>query len=127
MIDHLLLNREKYYLQQLLLDDYVNLKLIGETVTRQKYQVAWVAIDGGGVQISKIDDSKLHNFDIPSGILNLASTGTITGIILSSENIPYYSVYFSHWIDNMGTGDGIYRTYIKATDIMNRYLLREDL
>lgn len=124
MIDHLLLNREKYYLQQLLLDDYVNLKLIGETVTRQKYQVVWVAIDS---IISKIDDSELHNFDIPSGILNLASTGTITGIILSSENIPYYSVYFSHWINNMGTDDGVYGTYIKATDIMNRYLLREDL
>lgn len=124
MIDHLLLNREKYYLQQLLLDDYVNLKLIGKTVTRQKYQVAWVDPTGYDVQIS---DSELHNFDIPSGILNLASTGTITGITLSSQNIPYYSVYFSHWIDNMGTDDGIYRTYIKATDIMNRYLLREDL
>lgn len=124
MIDHLLLNREKYYLQQLLLDDYVNLKLIGKTVTRQKYQVAWVDSTDYDVQIS---DSKLHNFDIPSGILNLASTGTITGITLSSQNIPYYSVYFSHWINNMGTDDGIYRTYIKATDIMNRYLLREDL
>lgn len=128
MIDHMKFNKEDYYPTTKIIAGYVNTELIGRAITYSKYKVGWSqtemtirAYDGYTI------DSNSLQWNKPDEIGGLASTGRIGGIVVDQNHIPYYLVNFKHWIDNPGTGDAVYTTFIKASDIMTKDLSREQL
>lgn len=119
MIDHLLFNAHKFYPDTQVINNYVDISLIGKSITYSKYKVGWLEVAGGAVTVNKIDDSKI-SWTTPSDVdNNIASTGEILGIAMAENKTAYYIVWFDHTLDN-GTGDGIYRMLIKASDIMKQ-------
>ncbi|MCT7770905.1 MAG: hypothetical protein N4R51_09075, partial [Lactobacillus crispatus] len=120
-------NKEDYYPTTKIIVGYVNIELIGRVVTYSKYKVGWsdetTISDCNGYSI----DSNLLKWNKPDGIGGLAPTGEISGVVVDQNHIPYYLVDFDHWINNPNTGDGVYATFIKASDIMTKDLSREQL
>lgn len=127
MLDHMKFNKEDYYPTTKIIVGYVNIELIGRVVTYSKYKVGWsdetTISDCNGYSI----DSNLLKWNKPDGIGGLAPTGEISGVVVDQNHIPYYLVDFDHWINNPNTGDGVYATFIKASDIMTKDLSREQL
>lgn len=128
MLDHMKFNKEDYYPTTKIIVGYVNTELIDRAITYSKYKVGWyengvVLTDDNGYSIN----SNLLQWNKPDKIGGLAPTGTITGVVVDQNHIPYYLVDFAHWINNPNTGDGIYTTFIKASDIMTKDLSREQL
>lgn len=119
MIDHLLFNAHKFYPDTQVINDYVDTSLIGKSITYSKYKVGWLRPSGGHVRSDTFDDSRI-SWTTPSDVdNNIASTGEILGISVAENKTAYYAVWFNHTVDN-GTGDGLYRMLIKASDIMKR-------
>lgn len=127
MLDHMKFNKEDYYPTTKIIAGYVNTELIGRTITYSKYKVGWcdetTVNDNNGYSI----DSNSFKWNKPDEIGGLAPTGEIGGVVVDQNHIPYYFVNFDHWINNPDTGDGIYATFIKASDIMTKDLSREQL
>lgn len=127
MLDHMKFNKEDYYPTTKIIVGYVNIELIGRVVTYSKYKVGWsdetTISDCNGYSI----DSNLLKWNKPDRIGGLAPTGEISGVVVDQNHIPYYLVDFDHWINNPNTGDGVYATFIKASDIMTKDLSREQL
>lgn len=128
MLDHMKFNKEDYYPTAKIIVGYANTELIGRAITYSKYKVGWYKT---GMTISAYNgyaiNSNLLQWNKPDEIGGLAPTGEIRGVVIDQNHIPYYLVNFNHWIDNPDTGDGIYTTFIKASDIMTKDLSREQL
>lgn len=119
MIDHLLFNAHKFYPDTQVIKDYVDTSLIGKSITYSKYKVGWLNVAGGNVSLNDFDDSAI-SWTTPSDVdNNIASTGEISGISMAENKTAYYTVWFDHTV-NSGTGDGLYRMLIKASDIMKQ-------
>lgn len=119
MIDHLLFNAHKFYPDTQVINNYVDISLIGKSITYSKYKVGWLRVSGGNVSVNNFDDSRI-DWTTPSDVdNNIASTGEILGISMAKNKTTYYTVWFDHILDN-GTGDGLYRMLIKASDIMKQ-------
>lgn len=119
MIDHLLFNAHKFYPDTQVIKDYVDTSLIGKSITYSKYKVGWLEVSGGYVSLNNFDDSAI-SWTTPSDVdNNIASTGEISGISMAKNKTAYYTVWFDHTV-NSGTGDGLYRMLIKASDIMKQ-------
>ena len=119
MIDHLLFNAHKFYPDTQVIKDYVDTSLIGKSITYSKYKVGWLEVAGGDVSLNNFDDSAI-SWTTPSDVdNNIASTGEISGISMAENKTAYYTVWFDHTV-NSGTGDGLYRMLIKASDIMKQ-------
>lgn len=119
MLDHLLFNAHKFYPDTQVIKDYVDTSLIGKSITYSKYKVGWLSIAGGNVPLNAFDDSTI-SWTTPSDVdNNIASTGEISGISMAENKTAYYTVWFDHTV-NSGTGDGLYRMLIKASDIMKQ-------
>lgn len=119
MIDHLLLNAHKFYPDTQVIKDYVDVSLIGKSITYSKYKVGWLEVAGGSVSLNNFDDSAISwtkPYDVDN---NIASTGEISGISMAENKTAYYTVWFDHTVDS-GVGDGLYRMLIKASDIMKQ-------
>ncbi|WEB33831.1 hypothetical protein [Lactobacillus crispatus] len=128
MLDHMKFNKEDYYPTTKIIAGYVNTELIGRVITYSKYKVGWYQ---NGMTINAYNgytiNSHLLQWNKPDEIGGLASTGEIRGVAVDQNHIPYYLVNFDHWINNSDTGDGIYTTFIKASDIMTKNLSRRQL
>ena len=119
MIDHLLFNAHKFYPDTQVIKDYVDTSLIGKSITYSKYKVGWLEVAGGYVSLNNFNDSAI-SWTTPSDVdNNIASTGEILGISMAKNKTAYYTVWFDHTVDS-GTGDGLYRMLIKASDIMKQ-------
>lgn len=119
MIDHLLFNAHKFYPDTQVINNYVDISLIGKSITYSKYKVGWLRVAGGSVPANDFDDSRI-NWTTPYDVdNNIASTGEILGISIAKNKNAYYTVWFNHTVDH-GTGDGVYRMLIKASDIMKQ-------
>lgn len=119
MIDHLLFNAHKFYPDTQIINDYVDTSLIGKSITYSKYKVGWLEVAGGYVSLNNFNDSAI-SWTTPSDVdNNIASTGEISGISMAENKTAYYTVWFDHTV-NSGTGDGLYRMLIKASDIMKQ-------
>ena len=119
MIDHLLFNAHKFYPDTQVIKDYVDTSLIGKSITYSKYKVGWLEVAGGYVSLNNFNDSAI-SWTTPSDVdNNIASTGEISGISMAENKTAYYTVWFDHTV-NSGTGDGLYRMLIKASDIMKQ-------
>lgn len=119
MIDHLLFNAHKFYPDTQVIKDYVDTSLIGKSITYSKYKVGWLEVAGGYVSLNNFNDSAI-SWTTPSDVdNNIASTGEILGISMTKNKTAYYTVWFDHTVDS-GTGDGLYRMLIKASDIMKQ-------
>ena len=119
MIDHLLFNAHKFYPDTQVIKDYVDTSLIGKSITYSKYKVGWLEVAGGYVSLNNFNDSAI-SWTTPSDVdNNIASTGEILGISMAENKTAYYTVWFDHTVDS-GTGDGLYRMLIKASDIMKQ-------
>ncbi|MDB6248238.1 hypothetical protein [Lactobacillus amylovorus] len=119
MIDHLLFNAHKFYPDTQVIKDYVDTSLIGKSITYSKYKVGWLEVAGGYVPLNNFNDSAI-SWTTPSDVdNNIASTGEILGISMAKNKTAYYTVWFDHTVDS-GTGDGLYRMLIKASDIMKQ-------
>ncbi|MCT3415510.1 hypothetical protein [Lactobacillus helveticus] len=119
MIDHLIFNAHKFYPDTQVIKDYVDTSLIGKSITYSKYKVGWLKVAGGSVSLNNFDDSAISwtkPYDVDN---NIASTGEISGISISTNKAAYYTVWFNHTIDG-GHGDGLYVMLIKASDIMKQ-------
>lgn len=128
MLDHMKFNKEDYYPTTKIIAGYVNTELIGRVITYSKYKVGWYQT---GMTLSAYNgytiNSNLLQWNKPDEIGGLASTGEIRGVAVDQNHIPYYLVNFDHWINNPDNGDGIYTTFIKASDIMTKNLSRGQL
>ncbi|ATO52444.1 hypothetical protein LA20531_01450 [Lactobacillus amylovorus DSM 20531] len=119
MIDHLIFNDHKFYPDTQVIKDYVDTSLIGKSITYSKYKIGWLKVPGGYVSLNNFDDSVI-SWATPSDVdNNIASTGEILGISMAKNKTTYYTVWFDHTV-NSGTGDGLYRMLIKASDIMKQ-------
>ena len=119
MIDHLLFNAHKFYPDTQVIKDYVDTSLIGKSITYSKYKVGWLEVSGGYVSLNNFDDSAI-SWTTPSDVdNNIASTGEISGISMAENKTAYYTVWFDHTVSG-GSGDGLYRMLIKASDIMKQ-------
>lgn len=119
MIDHLIFNAHKFYPDTQVIKDYVDVSLIGKSITYSKYKVGWLEAAGGYVSLNNFNDSAI-SWTTPSDVdNNIASTGEILGISMAKNKTAYYAVWFDHTADS-GTGDGLYRMLIKASDIMKQ-------
>lgn len=127
MLDHMKFNKEDYYPTTKIIVGYVNTELIGRAITYSKYKVGWCDEITVGAYNGYAINSNLLQWNKPDKIGGLASTGEIRGVVVDQNHIPYYLVNFNHWIDNPETGDVIYATFIKASDIMTKDLSREQL
>lgn len=124
MIDHLRFNKQDYYPASTLVRDYVNTKLIGRTVTYSKYKVAWRG--KWNLDNSDFVDPEDLNWTVPVTIIEVGSTGKITGILSDKSNVLYYQIDFGE--HHLGVVDNTdYKALIKASDIMSKYLAGEDL
>lgn len=119
MIDHLLFNAHKFYPDTQVIKDYVDTSLIGKSITYSKYKVGWLEVAGGNVPLNDFNDSAI-SWATPSAVdNNIASTGKILGISMAENKTAYYTVWFDHTVYS-GSGDGVYRMLIKASDIMKQ-------
>ncbi|MCT3411986.1 hypothetical protein [Lactobacillus helveticus] len=117
MIDHLIFNAHKFYPDTQVIKDYVDTSLIGKSITYSKYKVGWLKFSGW--QLNDFDDSVI-SWTKPDAVDdNIASTGKVLGISISTNKAAYYTVWFNHTVDS-GVGDGLYRMLIKASDIMKQ-------
>lgn len=117
MIDHLLFNAHKFYPDTQVINNYVDISLIGKSITYSKYKVGWLRFLN--VQLNSFDGSKI-SWTKPDDIDdNIASTGKVLGIAMAENKTPYYNVWFTHTMDG-GSTDGIYVMLIKASDIMKQ-------
>lgn len=119
MIDHLIFNTHKFYPDTQFIKDYIDVSLIGKSITYSRYKVGWLRVSGGNVAVDNFDDSRI-SWTTPSNVdNNIASTGKILGISIAKNKTAYYTVWFDHTV-NSGAGDGLYRMLIKASDIMKQ-------
>lgn len=119
MIDHLLFNAHKFYPDTQVIKNYVDISLIGKSITYSKYKVGWLDVPGRDVALNNFNDSAI-SWATPSDVdNNIASTGEILGISMAKNKTAYYTVWFDHTVDS-GVGDGVYRMLIKASDIMKQ-------
>lgn len=119
MIDHLLFNAHKFYPDTQVIKDYVDISLIGKSITYSKYKVGWLEVAGGYVLLNNFNDSAI-SWTTPSDVdNNIASTGEILSISMAKNKTAYYTVWFDHTVDS-GTGDRLYKMLIKASDIMKQ-------
>lgn len=121
MIDHLLFNAHKFYPDTQVINDYVDTSLIGKSITYSKYQVGWLRLKYVSLYYhsDNFDDSTM-SWTTPSDVdNNIASTGEILGISMADNKTAYYTVWFDHTIQSGGS-DGLYRMFIKASDIMKQ-------
>lgn len=118
-IDHLVFGKQKYFPDAQIISNYVDLTLIGRSITYKKYRVGWLHVPGGYVPLNNFNDDAI-SWTKPSRIdNNVASIGKVNGISLAENRTPYYTVWFDHTVDH-GSGDGLYRMLIKASDIMKQ-------
>lgn len=119
MIDHLLFNAHKFYPDTQVIKNYVDISLIGKSITYSKYKIGWLEVSDGYVSLNNFDDSAI-SWATPSDVdNNIASTGKISGISMAKNKTAYYTVWFDHTVDS-SAGDGVYRMLIKASDIMKQ-------
>lgn len=117
MIDHLLFNAHKFYPDTQVIKDYVDVSLIGKSITYSRYKVGWLIVPGN-VALNDFDDSAI-SWTKPDYIDdNISSTGEVLGISIAKNKTAYYKVWFDHTVDG-GLGDGMYML-IKASDIMKQ-------
>ena len=118
-IDHLLFNNHKFYPDTQVINDYVDVSLIGKSITYSRYKVGWLAAPGGDVALNDFDDSAISRTTPDDVDNNIASTGEVLGISIANNKTAYYIVWFDHTMDS-GANDGIYRMLIKASDLMKQ-------
>ena len=117
-IDHLVFNAHKFYPDTQVIKDYVDVSLIGKSITYSRYKVGWLVVPGGGVALNNFNDSAI-SWATPDDVdNNIASTGEVLGISIAKNKTAYYTVWFDHTVDS-GAGDG-YRMLIKASDLMKQ-------
>lgn len=117
MIDHLLFNAHKFYPDTQVIKDYVDINLIDKSITYSRYKVGWLRFSGA--QLNNFDDSVI-SWTKPDAVDdNIASTGKVLGISISTNKAAYYTVWFNHTVDG-GYSDGLYVMLIKASDIMKQ-------
>lgn len=119
MIDHLIFNAHKFYPDTQVIKDYVDISLIGKSITYSKYKVGWLEVAGGDVPLNNFNDSAItwtKPLDVDN---NIASTGKVSGISIAENQTAYYTVWFDHTLSH-GIGDSLYRMLIKASDIMKQ-------
>ncbi|CCI88343.1 hypothetical protein BN107_000029 [Lactobacillus phage phiAQ113] len=118
-IDHLVFNAHKFYPDTQVIKDYVDVSLIGKSITYSKYKVGWLNVPGGDVEVNNFDDSAI-SWTKPDKIDdNISATGKVLGISIAKNKTPYYQVWFTHTM-NGGIGDSIYDMLIKASDLMKQ-------
>ena len=118
-IDHMLFNTHKFYPETQVIKDYIDVSLIGKSITYSRYKVGWLKVAGGYVTLNNFNDSAI-SWTTPSDVdNNIASTGEILGISMAKNKTTYYTVWFDHTVDS-GANDGLYRMLIKASDIMKQ-------
>lgn len=119
-IDHLIFNTHKFYPDTQVIKDYIDVSLIGKSITYSRYKVGWWQRRSLG-GLDNFDDSKI-SWTKPGDIdNNIASTGKVLGIAISKNKTAYYEVWFTHTMDG-GLGDGIYNMLIKAGDLIKQNL-----
>lgn len=119
MLDHLIFNAHKFYPDTQVIKDYVDVSLIGKSITYSKYKVGWLQEAGGDVEVNTFDDSAI-SWTTPSDVdNNIASTGKILEIYIAQNKTAYYNVRFKHTVSG-GASDGLYAMLIKASDIMKQ-------
>lgn len=127
MLDHMKLNQENYYPSTKIANNYIDCKLIGKQITYSNYKVGWTSVEGGSVYVVEVRVKDL-SWNPPSEVGGIQPTGEIFSIAFDPDTKePLYGVVFEHWIDNPGTGDGVYRTFIRASEINSRYLKGQQL
>lgn len=119
-IDHLVFNAHKFYPDTQVIKDYVDVSLIGKSITYSKYKVGWLKVPGGNaVEINNFDDSAI-SWTKPDNIDdNISATGKVIGVDIAKNKTPYYEVWFTHTVYG-GSLDGLYDMLIKASDIMKQ-------
>lgn len=118
-VDHILFNSHKFIPDTQVIENYVDISLIGKSITYSKYKIGWLEVSGGFAPLTDFDDSEI-SWATPSDVdNNLASTGTILGISMAKNKTAYYTVWFDHTVRG-GSLDGLYRILIKASDIMKQ-------
>lgn len=118
-IDHLVFNAHKFYPDTQVIKDYVDVSLIGKSITYSKYKVGWLKVPGGDVEVNNFDDSAI-SWTKPDNIDdNISATGKVLGISIAKNKTPYYLVWFTHTM-NGGVGDSTYVMLIKASDLMKQ-------
>lgn len=119
MIDHLIFNTHKFYPDIQIIKDYIDVSLIGKSITYSKYKIGWLKVPGGYVSLNNFDDSAI-SWTTPSDVdNNIASAGKVSGVSITTNKTAYYTVWFDHTVDG-GIGDGSYAMLIKASDIMEQ-------
>lgn len=116
-VDHLIFNTHKFYPDTQFIKDYIDVSLIGKSITYSRYKVGWWR----GRSLNDFDDSEISwtkPYDVDD---NIASTGEVLGIAISKNKTPYYTVWFNHTLDD-GTGDAIYTMLVKAGDLIKQNL-----
>ena len=120
-IDHILFNAHKFYPDTQVIKDYVDVSLIGKSITYSKYKVGWLESRyvSTSVKTDSFNDSAI-SWTVPYNVdNNIASTGEILGISIAKNKTAYYTVWFNHTVSS-GAEDGLYRMLIKASDIMKQ-------
>lgn len=116
-IDHLIFNTHKFYPDTQFIKDYIDVSLIGKSITYSRYKVGWWQ----GESLYNFGDSEI-SWTKPDNIDdNISATGEVLGIAISNNKTPYYKVWFTHTM-NGGSGDGIYDMLIKAGDLIKQSL-----
>ena len=127
MLDHMKLNQENYYPSTKIANNYIDCQLIGKQITYSNYKVGWIRGYGGNVAVVRVRVKDL-SWNPPSEVGGIQPTGEIFSIAFDPDTKePLYGVGFDHWIDNPDTGDGIYQTFIRASEINSRYLKGQQL
>lgn len=120
-IDHLVFNAHKFYPDTQVIKDYVDVSLIGKSITYSKYKVGW--LESRYVSTSLETDSfndPAISWVTPDDVdNNIASRGKILGISITENKTAYYTVWFNHTVSS-GASDGLYRMLIKASDLMKQ-------
>ena len=117
MLDHLIFNAHKFYPDTQVIKDYVDISLIGKSITYSRYKVGWLHWGDANVQLNDFDDSKI-SWTKPDDIDNISATGEVLGTAIAKNKTAYYNVWFTHTIDGM-RGDW-FIMLIKASDIMKQ-------
>ncbi|NRO92494.1 hypothetical protein [Lactobacillus helveticus] len=126
MIDHILFDKHKYISDVQVINGLVDTKLVGKTITRSNYQVYWTDIVG-----ARLESFSQHDLStrIPDNVDtdSIAQTGEVYDLRLSDDqHIPYFVVEFNDTV-NGGSRDGIYISFVKASDVMQRAVSGESL
>lgn len=119
MLDHLIFNAHKFYPDTQVINDYVDVSLIGKSITYSKYKIGWLNAPDKYVKSDNFNDSAISwtkPYDVDD---NIASAGKVLGVSIAENKTAYYTVWFDHTVDS-GAIDGVYRMLIKASDIMKQ-------